>query len=48
MDLVSVHLRYLDSGKIRALEQVVQLEVGAEGGPMTIEGNCAAVGDMNA
>ena len=46
IDLVSVHLKDLDSGDIRVLDQVVQMEVGAEGEPMSIEGGYAAVGYM--
>ena len=48
MDPVSVHLKDLDSGEIRVLEQVVHLEVGAEGGPLAIQGNSVAVGDVTA
>ena len=47
-DLVSVHLKDLDSGEIRFLKKVVQMEDGAEGGPLTIEGYCMEVGDMTA
>ena len=41
---VSVHLKDIDSGKIRFLEQVIQLEVVAEGRPLDIEGDCVAFG----
>ena len=46
MDLLYVHLKDLDNGEIRVLEQVVQIVVGAEGGPLEIQGDSAAIGDM--
>ena len=47
-DPVSVHLQYLNSGDIWVLNQVVQLIVGAKGGPLDIKGDFTAVVYMNA
>ena len=47
-DPLSVHLKGIDSGDIWFLKKLVQLEVGAEGGTLAIEGDCTAVGYMTA
>ena len=48
MDLVSVHLKYLDSWEIRVLEKVVHLEIGVEGVSLDVQGDGAAVGYVSA
>ena len=45
---VSVQLKDLGSGDIRVIEQVVDMDVGAEGGLLAVDGDCAAIGYMAA
>ena len=47
-DTVSMHLKYLDRGYDLVLNQVVKLQIGAEGGPLGVEGHSPAVGDVTA
>ena len=47
-DPVSMHLKYLDRGEDLVLEQVVDLQVGAEGVPLGLEGYSLSVGDVAA
>ena len=41
---VAVHLKDVDIGQVRVFKHVVELQVGAEGGPLGVEGNGLAVG----
>ena len=47
-DPVSIHLKDMDSGKDLVLKQVVKLEAGVEGGPLGVEGDGPAIGDVAA
>ena len=43
---VAVHLKDLDRGDVWVFNQVVELQVGAEGGLLGVEGGGTAVGDV--
>ena len=43
-NMVAVHLKDLDRGEVRVFKHVVELHVGAEGGPLGVEGDGLAVG----
>ena len=45
---VAVHLKDLDRGGIRVFYQVVKLKVGAECGPLGVEGDGLDAGDVAA
>ena len=47
-DPVSIHLKDLDIWEDLVLKQVVELQVGAEGGPLGVEGDGPDVGDVAA
>ena len=47
-DPVSIHLKYLSRGEDLFLKQVVSLQVGAEGGPLGVEGEILTVGNVDA
>ena len=46
MNPVDVHPKDLDRGDVRVFKQVVELQVGEEGGPLVVEGNGLAIGDV--
>ena len=43
---VVVHMRDLDRGEYQVFKQVVKLHIGAEGGPLGVEGDGPAIGDV--
>ena len=43
---VNVHLTDLDIGEVQVFKQMVELQVGAKGGPMGVDGDGLAVGDV--
>ena len=43
-NLVAVHLKDINRGEVWVLKQVVELQVGAEGGPLGIEGVGPSIG----
>ena len=47
-DPLSIHLKYIDRGDNLFLKQVADLKVGAEGGPLVLEGDSLAVVDVEA
>ena len=47
-DHVFIHLKDIDRGERLVLKQVVDLQVGSEGGPLVVEGDSLAVGDVKA
>ena len=44
---VAVHPKGLGRGEVPVFNQVVELQVGAEGGPLFVEGDGPAVGDVS-
>ena len=48
MHLVAIHLKDIDRIEVQVLNQVVEMQVGAEGGPLGVEGDGPAVGDVAA
>ena len=46
MNPVAVHLKDIDRGEVRVLKKVVELQVGAEGGPLGVEGDDLDIGDV--
>ena len=47
-NLVVMQLKYLDRWEFWFLKQVVELQVGAEGGPLGVEGDGLDAGDVAA
>ena len=47
-DPVSIHLKDFNDRKSRGLQAVVDLQVGAVGHPLGVEGGCAGGGDVTA
>ena len=45
---VDVHLKDINRGETRVLKQVVELQVGAEGGSLVVEGDVPDAGDVYA
>ena len=45
---MAINLKDLYRGNIQVLEKVVELQVGAEVGPLGVEGDGTAVGDVAA
>ena len=43
---VAVHLKDINRGEVWVLKQVVDLRVGVEGGPLGVDGDGLAVGDI--
>ena len=48
MHLVAIHLKDIDRIEVQVLNQVVEMQVGAEGGPLGVEGDGPAFGDVAA
>ena len=46
MNTVDIHLKDINRGEVRVFKQVVDLQVGAEGSPLVVEGDGPDVGDV--
>ena len=48
MNLVAIHLKDVKRGEVRVFKNVVELQVGVEGGPLGVAGDGPAVEDFAA
>ena len=46
-DLVSIHLNDLDRGENLVLKQMINLQVGVEGGPIGVESDSPTIGNVD-